>query len=203
MAENWPELRLHQVRHDIRRFGLVPDPRELLPADILLIAGSSPVSRLIGRAQTRAGFAAHDAMWSHVALFTGDNMVVEANPWGGVALRPMVEATFGRRILARRRPGLAMEDRYRVVIKALAHLRRRYSILTVPSLAWRAWAGPRARPSGHVGGITICSTLVADAYVEAVQADIRPPSMGAAWPADVSHTDRLSDVTIGWVRVRQ
>ena len=60
----------------------------------------------------------------------------------------------------------------------------------------------RVRP-GHVGGTTICSTLVGDAFAESAQVDFRPRSIGAAWPADLSYTDKLADAEIGWVRVRK
>lgn len=199
----WPDLQFHQIRGSIRQFGIVPDARLLQPADLLLMTRAATVPNLIRRAQANAGFAPTDAEWTHAALYTGDNMVVDANPIGGVSLRPMVDASFRHRMLVRRHPQLSTEDRYRVVVKALAHLRRGYSLLAVPRLAWLAWSGPGARAPGHVGGVTICSTLVADAFAEAVQVDFRPRSIGATWPADLSFTAKLDDVQVGWVRVRQ
>ena len=198
---NWPELRFQELDRRIREFGHVPDVRALLPGDIMLLTRDAMVPALIRRAQGNAGYAGVDATWSHVALYTGDAMVVDANPIGGVKLRPMVQATFAHRMVVRRRADLSMEDRYRIVVKALANLRRSYSLLALPRLAWRAWCGPGVRPDGHVGGVTICSTLVGDAYAEAVQVDFRPRSIGASWPADISHTDQLCDVAIGWVKV--
>jgi hypothetical protein len=134
---------------------------------------------------------------------------VEATPLGGVRVGLLVSMTFGRELLVRRRqavPPLAMEDRCGIAIHALTGLHRGYSLSAVPSLAWQAWRRKlwedEKRP--EVRRVTICSTVVRNAYTTAISTDLLPGVTGVTgvtWPADLSKTTELSDVPIGWAKV--
>lgn len=191
---------------EIRRFGYVPDARALLPGDVLLVTGTGPVPQLIRRVQEYGGFHPDHARWTHISLYIGRGKLVEATPFGGVRVGQLASMTFGRELLVRRRlanPPLAMADRYDVAMHALTALRRGYSLDSVPRLAWQAyrrklWQHDQ-RPD--VSSVTICSTVVRNAYTTAIFTDLLPGMTGVTWPADLSLTPELSDVPIGWARI--
>ena len=178
----------------------------LVPGDVLLVSGAGLLPRLIRHAQERGGFHPRHARWTHASLYIGRGRVVEATPFGGVRIGQLAAATFGRELLVRRRvttPDLVTEQRCTIAIEALTALRRGYSLTEVPRLAWQAWRGRLwshdQRP--NIGSVTICSTVVNNAYMTAVYTDLAPGIVGVLWPADLSLTDALTDIPVGWVRV--
>ncbi len=177
----------------------------LLPGDVLLVAGTSLVSRWICQVQTQGGFHSAHAPWTHAALYIGGGRVVEASPLGGVRVGSVAVATFRRCCLVRRRldPPMKIEQRYEIAVNALTDLRRGYGLGAVPRLAFQAW---RRRLWEHdwrpnVDGVIICSTIVRNAYSRALYIDLIPGMVGVAWPADLSQTTELADVPVGWVKV--
>lgn len=175
----------------------------LLPADVLLFSSPGAVSAAIGKAQRAHGFAASHALWSHVALYIGDEMAVEAQPAAGVALRNLYTLDGRERMLVRRRAGLSLEDRYRVVVRALTDLGKEYSVTRLPSLVLRALRGPASNPGldASAQGVVICSTLVADAFSTVASVDFKARDRDITWPADLSRADVLHDLAVGWVKV--
>lgn len=153
----------------------------------------------------QGGFDREHARWSHAALYIGGGRIVEATPFGGVRVGRLVDMTFDRHLLVRRRldEALTMESRYAIVVDALTGLRRGYSLGAVPRLAWRSWRrqlwAPDRRPD--VGGVVICSTVVRNAYTTSIAVDLVPGTISVTWPADLSHTAELEDVEIGWVQI--
>jgi hypothetical protein len=184
----------------------VPDAQALLPGDVLLVTGRGLVPRWIRKAQEHGGFHPDHARWTHAALYIGRGRLVEATPPGGVRVGLLAGMTFGRELLVRRRlaaPPLQMEQRYDIAIHALTSLRRGYSLGAVPRLAWQAWRRKLweqdKRPD--VGGVTLCSTVVRNAYTTAIYTDLLPGMISVTWPADLSLTSELGDVAIGWAKV--
>lgn len=184
----------------IRLFGYVPNVEQLLPGDVILVTGAGPVPGLIRYTQERGGFHSDHARWTHIALHIDNDMIIEAAPWGGIRIDRLEDMTFGREVLVRRLEGLKPEDRFRVAIQALAGLRRRYSLPSMPRLAWQAWREVLWRKT-PVHGVTICSTVARDAYITGPQIDLFPGQTGVIWPADLSMTPVLSDVPVDWVKV--
>lgn len=171
---------------------------------MVLVTGDGPVPKLIRRAQERGGFHPDHARWTHIAVYIDRGLLVEATPFGGVRVGQLVDMTFGRELLVRRRSTpLTLEDRYRIAVYALTGLRRGYSLASLPRLAWQAlrstlWQVDH-RPD--IRNVTTCSTVVRNAYATALTTDLLPGQVGVAWPADLSQTVELDDVPMGWVRV--
>lgn len=184
----------------------MPDEAALLPADIVLIASDgAKVSRWIEATQRLGGFAEHHAIWTHAALYIGNDRVVEATPKGGVRVAPLSEVTLGGVALVRRLPSAdpTIDWRYRIIVHAMQGLGQNYSLDAVPWLAWTAWRRRLWRPSPNVdpSTVTICSNVIRDAYLSAADANLVPNGAGVAWPADLSQSPRLVDVSAGWVKV--
>lgn len=200
----WPTQSIRVIDPEIRKFGYTPDEGRFLPGDVLLVTGTNEVAKLIKRVQERGGFDPCHARWTHAALYIGNGQLVEATPFGGIRVGQLAKTTFGRELLVRRVSNhLAMEDRYKVAINALTGLGRGYSLGSVVPLAWQAltgklWQGER-RPDFR--SVTICSSLVRNAYSTAVYKDLVPGVTAVTWPADLSHTGELDDAEIGWVQI--
>ncbi len=184
----------------------MPDAETLWPGDVLLVTGTGLTGRLIRGVQQHGGFHPEHARWTHAALYIGRGQIVEATPFGGVRVGQLAGMTFGRQLLVRRRPAtpyLPMENRYDIAIRALTGLRRGYSVGAIPLLAWQAWRrnlwDQDHRPD--VRRVTICSTVVRNAYTKAIFTDLLPGLTGVPWPADLSLTPELTDMPIGWVRI--
>lgn len=190
----------------IRRFGQVADESRLQPADLVLLGlADAKASRLIEAAQRRGGFDSQHAQWTHVAMYIGDDRVIEATPADGVRVNALSDVMFRRPSLVRRvvHAELPLEARFRTIIHAMHEIGRPYSLGIVPGLGWRAWRRRVWRPGSgpDILGMTICSSLMRRAYLSGAELDIAPHATGVTWPADLSMSPRLADVPIGWVRV--
>lgn len=200
----WPERDIRLVPEIIRTFGYIPDDEMLLPGDVVLVTPGSAVARLIQSAQRKGGFSPAHAMWTHAALYIGRGQIVEATPFGGVRVTRLLDMTFGRKILIRRHTATSnLLTRYQIAIEALTELHRGYSFSAVPRLAWLAlrheiWRNDH-RP--NIDAVTICSTLVRNAYARAARLDPLPLVTGMVWPADLSQTSELCDTPIGWIKL--
>jgi hypothetical protein len=89
------------------------------------------------------------------------------------------------------------------VIEALTYLKRGYSFLRLPAMLWQAttkalWKSGRTT---DIAGITICSQIIQNAYTAAAFTDPVPDVAGLIWPADLSRTPHLIDISIGWLKV--
>lgn len=188
-----------------RTFGFVPDIAALIPGDLLLVASVHPtnLSQRICAAQAQGGIAAVDAAWSHAAVYIGDAVVVDAQPWWGVRVNSLYDLVPARKILVRRDPTLTATEGFRVAIRALTRLGRDYSIWQAPRLFVRALAGFwRPNTSVRVNRALVCSTLYSDAYVEVTQRLVYPGRISEVWPGHLSATQRLTDVPVSWIRVQ-
>ena len=112
-------------------------------------------------------------------------------------------ATFQSKLLVRRVPDLSESRGKDVAFEALTLLHRGYSLVAVPALAWQASIGALWRPHKvrDTRTATICSTVVNSAYSASIATDLVPGVEGTIWPADLSETRELRDVTVGWMKL--
>lgn len=190
----------------VRAFGHVPDLNSLLPGDLILFSPVSPrwTTRVVASAQRRAGFPQEHCRWTHAAVFLFDSLLVEALPWRGVVQSSLLDYVLGHRMRVRRAPGLVLEERYRVALRALSMLGQDYAhrgifILSLDLLRG-AWAPRRAMSSR---AINICSRVFHDAYVETTRHLLDGcPLDSPATPAHLSATKDLEDVEVAWATIR-
>ncbi len=159
--------------------------------------------RLVEKFQLTGGFAAGDACWTHVAVYIGQAVVVEAMPWHGVRTNSIYNFVPKRLILVRRDPNLDNEKRYRIAIQAATRLKRGYSLLRLPSMAAGAAAGFwNPDTAVRMTRVLVCSTLYSDSYVAVLQNLLYPDRISNLWPSHISATPLLTDVEVPWIAVR-
>jgi len=190
----------------VRSFGFTADEALLQPADLVLVAGNGTKgSTAIETAQRRGGFDTSHARWTHVAMYIGDDRVVEATPVAGVRVNALSNVLFQRPTLVRRvdDAALSQEARFRVIVHAMQELGQPYSLGVIPKLAWWAWKGRwwQRQSSSDEQDLTICSSLVRRTYLSAANINVAPDATDLTWPADLSLSKRLVDVPVGWVRI--
>lgn len=199
------QIAVNILPDDVRKFGYVPNFRACLPGDLIFYRDVLPryTSRLISRVQRAAGFADEHSCWTHVAVFLGDDFVVEAVPRAGVQARSAYEGVATRIMRVRRLyPNLAIEDSYRLAIAALRMIGLRYSWWKAFQIGSRL-VGGLWRPGGPLlGRVVICSKVFYDASAETAQIALAGcPMDGMTTPAHLSATPSLVDVQIDWLRI--
>jgi hypothetical protein len=188
-----------------RRFGFVPDVTFLQPGDLILSYSRSfdLTGNLIVRAQSQAGFTEEHSRWTHAAVFLYEDFIVEAVPEAGVISRTLYEDIPGSVLRVRRRPNLDVVERYQIALCALRKQGMRYSRVAALRAGWRASNGLwNATWYPWVGRAIICSNILSDAFVEITRSSLRGcPVAEAVFPAHLSATDDLDDVTVPWLRL--
>ena len=201
----WKNASFRSLGQNIRDFGYVPDAAQMQPGDVILVAGTNMVAKGIRKTQ-KIGFHTDDARWTHAALYIGEELIVEATPFGGVRVGSLYKLANGKRLRVRRIPcesGFTMTTRYQVTISALTDLRRGYSLFSIPRLLWWALFGMlyKSDQRPNIGGVIICSSVVRNAYLKSANLNLVPGMISPAWPADLSQTAELTDVQIDWVKI--
>jgi hypothetical protein len=177
----------------------------MLPGDAVLVAGQPP--RVMGHhiqavQKGLCGFAADDACWTHVAVYVGEGLLVEAVPFYGVRVSSIYSLVPGNLLLVRRDTSLDNEQRYRIAIQAATRLGRGYSVAQIPALAAGAAVGFWQPETGvRLSRALVCSTLYSDSYVAVVQRLLFPNRISELWPGHISATPNLSDVPVPWIGV--
>jgi hypothetical protein len=187
----------------VRRFGRIPDTSNLLPGDVVLFSatGVRLSSRIIQRAQQHGGYAIEHARWHHVAVYIGDGHILEALT-SGVKYRPIYPYSGTHLMRFRRDLNLNPDDRYKIAIQSLIALRQRYSLKLLPRVAWNMtrtlWS-----PAESIRGTraVICSQVYVDAYMTVTSRNVCPGLLSDVPPAEISRSNVLSDVHVGWVRL--
>jgi hypothetical protein len=187
----------------VREFGYVPAIDALAPGDLILYGGTGKLGQWIVVAQSKAGFANEDARWTHAAVYLDDGLLVEAVPQGGVVQRSIYDGIGDRPMRFRRMPDLPDTDRYRIALRALSQLGRRYSTFQIPSLRRRLLKGLLNRaPGPDQKGIVICSQVYHDAIVEITRSYLQGcPVDAPVTPAHLSCSKSLTDLKVGWRRL--
>jgi hypothetical protein len=190
---------------DVRRLGHAPAIEQLLPGDLLLFSPTHRnfVSSRISSAQEQGGFLPEHASWTHAAIFLYDDVMVEALPIRGVVQSSIYARVPNHRILIRRNPALDERVRYRIALRALGMIGKRYSHLGILSLGWDLFKGlwSNAVLAGN-RQVVICSQVFADAHSEMTNTLLPGcPLNRATTPADLSATTGLTDVAIDWKRL--
>jgi hypothetical protein len=187
----------------VRRFKYFPNINDWLPGDLLLVSAVRPgwISRSIIAAQVRGGYRDEDACWHHAAMYIGDANVCEA-VGSGVQLTSIFHYVGSHRVRVRRDLGMTAEDRFRLVVKALARLRNSYSRGGVIKLFLRSFKGfwkDSAAPVTPFGvRAVICSQLYADAYAMVTSKLVVNTSTTEVTPAALSETQQLTDIRLYW-----
>ena len=197
----------------VRKFGRFPDVSQLLPGDLILTQSLDCdwVSKRIRRAQYLGGQHPRDALWTHAAVYMGDQIrVIEANfdylHWGqnGVKMAPLSDYVGDHRLRVRRLPGLTADERWLIVIAAMSRLnspyRFRYLFRSLGAAAggfWRDRNDPRtaATKTGYV-----CSTLYQDSVAK-VTGRLIEETAGVCTPGTLSSTRTLKDVKVDWLKI--
>jgi len=188
-----------------RKYGFVPDFGLCKPGDLILShsLSSSFLDRQIVKTQSRAGFDAEHARWTHAAVFLYEDFVVEAVPGDGVITRTLYSDIPNSVLRVRRRPDLRDEERYKIALCAQRMLGSRYNIRAAFSMGWRARSGLWDRawfPS--IGPVMICSKVFYDAHVEITRSLLKDcPMTDLVMPAHLSATTDLDDINVPWLKL--
>jgi hypothetical protein len=192
------------LSRSVIRFGHIPDWRQCLPGDVILFRDAAPglASRIISYAQG-ASHPERDARWTHAAVYLYDDQIVEAVPYPGVRTRSLYDEVPKRRTLrVRRRPGLTVDQRYVIALRALSMLHSRYSFTAAVGIGWRSLGDGRRVGAMNFGPVIICSKVVSDAYLEITRHLFQGCSPDRpVTPADLSATADLSDVQVPWFAI--
>lgn len=120
--------------------GKVIDLNQLLPGDLILISACQPgfIGRNIQKVQELGGYLTEHARWEHAALYVGKGVICEANRRG--VRRAMLSKYVGDHYLRfRRNPNLTIQERYELVIQALASQDFSYNFREI----FRLWKSAR------------------------------------------------------------
>ncbi|MDX2224370.1 MAG: YiiX/YebB-like N1pC/P60 family cysteine hydrolase [Rhodospirillaceae bacterium] len=190
----------------IRKFGRFIDTQVLEPGDVMLFADARPtvLGNLIVSTQKKLQFSQDDSRWTHVAIYAGEEHICEAVVQGGIRYHPLHDYIGARLIRVRRDNSLAVDQRYRIVIRAMTQLRQQYGYLSALKI-WRAAFASAGFFSRSIVPLIyprnlVCSQLFADAY-GAVTQKMLDSSFAFFTPAHVSATTKLIDVQLHWWRV--
>lgn len=136
-------------------------------------------------------------------MFLYDDLVVEAVPFPGVRTRSLYLDIPSRILRIRRRPNLAVEERYKIALRALRMLGSRYGLRAALSIGWRSQVGIFNRVGTPTfGPVIICSKVYHDAYVEITRTLLQGCSIDAPiTPAHLSATTDLEDIALSWLQV--
>lgn len=184
----------------VRSFGYMPNITDWLPGDILLVQAltQTSIQRAIQKTHTDIGFDPDHRVWTHAALYVGEGHVCEATPRRGVRHHPIFEYVGGHILRVRRRPGLSVDERYRLAIQAMTHLKTAYSFLDVLQIAWRARIDPNGPVPITAAPGVICSQLCSRAYTAVTGIVLTKRPTPFVTPADISGHPDLNDVALEW-----
>ena len=196
-----------QLPRKVWAFGYIPDFDLWRPGDLLLFSAVKPTlgQNIVIKTQERLGYAGENAKWHHAAVYIGDHYMCEARPFG-IRYHLVVDNVPAFRIRVRRDCQLSMDERFRVAIRALMRLTRRYSFISA-STAWlRSWYNDGytliAPGTQRHGNAAICSQLFHEAYMEVTSRILVQNTSQIVLPADLSACQNLSDVRCTWSKLK-
>jgi hypothetical protein len=194
----------HPLPRRVRAFGFVPDESRLRPGDLLLVSATNPSrgSNAIIRAQTAGGHHRNDASWHHAAVYIGEALICEAQLWSGVRVTSLYDYVGTHRLRFRRDLTITADDGWRIALRTLESLHRRYSLSALPRL-WAQSIKGFWRPEVRHRDVraVVCSEIFGRAYSLTTGRMLVPGSLNIITPADLSLCASLTDVPDGWLRI--
>ncbi len=200
-AQNTPQ----QLPPNVRDFGFIPDCSCWKPGDLVLFSAVDMnfMQRQIVTAQERQHFAPADSEWHHVAVYIGERFICEARP-GGTRYHTVDDLVVGHRIRVRRGIKITYDEGYRIAIRAMMRLNRRYDYMTVI----RSWAHMLLRkrylaePTRYQPLQAVhCARLFHDAYQEVTKRALVERADAVVMPAELSGSSDLHNVQSHWLRL--
>jgi hypothetical protein len=198
-------ISLLELDQSVRTFGFVPDIAVLKPGDAVLLAAPQPrwTQHLIAWFQRRGGIHEDHAVWTHVGIYIGRGLLVEAAPFGGVRMASFYGLAKDFRMLVRSDPILSDLQRFEIATHALTRLGGSYDLCEVPRMVRAALLGFwRPKAPIRLKRTLICSTLYSDAYLDVTQRSVCPTWAREVWPGHIGATNRLVDVPVSWLSVQ-
>jgi hypothetical protein len=190
----------------IRQRGFLPHEADMRAGDLVLVAPRRPAWHQKRIVEVQAGsYDVASAAYTHAAVYLGDFQICEA-VLNGVRVHSILDYLVEYRLLVRRLATVDDHTGYRIAIRAIQRLRRRYSLALIVQIAWQAFRGlHRGRLPGLMdrfaaGVPTICSALCVESIAEATQLIVKIQN-GVPLPADLAATSKMVDVNVRWQRL--
>jgi len=193
-----------RLPNEIAHFGFIPKEEDLEPGDLIMF---EPKSRwklghhMIKFVQSRC-YGEQHSRWTHAAVYLGDWRVCTATPRRGVHTHEIWEQLLSHRLRVRR-PKLPLNQRFQIVVNALARKGEKYGLSKL--IAFYRELDRLHNVAAHqrirVVSAAICSDLYADAFFLASHMVVGQPYNTAFMPADLSASDKLVDVSVRWARL--
>lgn len=194
----------------VRSFGKYFDTSDWLPGDLILTREIKPdfIGTAISKAQIAGGYSPHDSLWTHAAMYLGDDLTLcEATFSLGFGPQGVVNTYLwdycGDYIIKVRRPKVIQKhrDRWLLALKALTQIKKDYDFLYVINLAWLAYRGNGFWNQKNKVGIhpraLVCSTLYADAYASQTKR-VLGENGGICTPAFLSQSADFDNIKAVW-----
>lgn len=198
-----PRNRLPQY---IRDAGFFPNLKKIKVGDLILVSPRNPdvVQRMIQKNQGDS-YSVEDAIWTHAAVYIGNGSLCEATI-SGVKEADIYKYLEKYLVKIRRSPIEDQDLQVQIAIGMLRRLGQRYSISTIIGFildkARGSWIQKNAYPSAMLEKKSCtCSRAYYDAYFEATGHSPLNSDRNRVSPADLSNSNRLTDVSVGWVRL--
>jgi hypothetical protein len=198
-----------------RKFGKVLNLNDLMPGDLLLTREITPdkISAQISEVQSKGGYSTSDSVWTHAAMYVGDDIhVVEATfdnitSGGNVRLTKLDTYCDGKYALRFRRSKFISNERegWRICVCALKRLGDPYDIPFITEMWCKVVWGKNGFyndyfKEGFTKKAVVCSTLYAEAYSEATRRILGEVN-GICVPAWLSAADDFLDIEVGWMKI--
>ena len=177
------------------------------PGDLVLFSALDPSwpSQAIIDTQRNGGHHPTNAQWHHAAVYIGENQLCEANFPNGVRVCSLLNYIPNYKILVRRDPDLLVDETWKICIQALTKMGRKYSVKDIIKVYLLS-----INPLGFVNKksvildriSTICSRLYAESYADVTGTFLVKGKQGLEIPAELSITQKLQDLDVGWVSIR-
>lgn len=190
----------------LRKLGYICDLDELWPGDLILVRPTKTglVAGLIKAVQQKGGFAEQDACWHHAAVFLGTGFdIVEARAKTyDVSIGSLLDYLAGHCVRVRRPAGAERESGWKLAVNAMKLLGKPYSAKTIAALADHGlrkgyWQGQSTSAQTRREAV-ICSQVFSDAFAATHGLVLADPAI----PANLSASDKLTDVEVRWRKIQ-
>lgn len=188
----------------LRQQKVFPDYEKALIGDLVLVSPFRPsVTQNLIMTHQLERYGEEHAMWTHAAIYIGNSNICEATT-AGVKVSQIENYLENYSVKFRRASFKNETDRFRVSIAAVTKLRQGYNWKSILNFAsdHMAKGMPRrlALPMKQAKKAAFtCSGLFYEAFFEVTEATCTNSVSFEICPADLSASQKLNDVPIGWV----